>query len=84
MARPSQIEFAGALYHVTARGDRREPIYEDDEGRRSRAPADRAGAQGERDRAILAAHDTGCYSYGQIGKHFGGHFTTVGRVVQAG
>ena len=24
-----RVEFAGALYHVTARGDRREPIYED-------------------------------------------------------
>jgi len=28
MARPLRIEFAGALYHVTARGDRREDIYE--------------------------------------------------------
>ncbi len=30
MARPLRIEFPGALYHVTARGDRQEPIYEDD------------------------------------------------------
>jgi len=30
MARPLRIEFAGALYHLTARGDRREAIYEDD------------------------------------------------------
>ena len=30
MARPLRIEFAGALYHITSRGDRREPIYEDD------------------------------------------------------
>lgn len=30
MARPIRIEFSGALYHVTSRGDRREPIYEDD------------------------------------------------------
>ena len=28
MARPLRIEFDGALYHVTSRGDRREPIYE--------------------------------------------------------
>ena len=35
MARPLRLEFAGALYHVTARGDRREPIYEDDEDRRA-------------------------------------------------
>lgn len=30
MSRPLRIEFSGALYHVTARGDRREAIYEDD------------------------------------------------------
>jgi len=30
MSRPLRIEFPGAVYHVTARGDRREPIYEDD------------------------------------------------------
>ena len=35
MTRPLRIEFAGALYHVTARGDRREPIYDDDEDRRA-------------------------------------------------
>ena len=30
MARPLRLEFAGALYHVTARGNRREDIYLDD------------------------------------------------------
>ena len=30
MARPLRLEFAGALYHVTSRGDRREDIYLDD------------------------------------------------------
>ena len=33
MARPLRIEFPGAVYHVTARGDRREPIFVDDEDR---------------------------------------------------
>ncbi len=33
MARPLRIEYAGALYHVTSRGDRRENIYHDDEDR---------------------------------------------------
>ncbi len=33
MSRPIRIEFSGALYHVTSRGDRREAIYEDDEDR---------------------------------------------------
>ncbi len=30
MARPLRIEFPGAFYHLTERGDRREAIYEDD------------------------------------------------------
>ncbi len=34
MARPLRIEFPGAVYHVTSRGDRREPIFVDDEDRR--------------------------------------------------
>jgi putative transposase len=33
MSRPLRIEFPGAIYHVTSRGDRREPIYKDDEDR---------------------------------------------------
>lgn len=35
MARPLRLEFAGALYHVTSRGDRRENIFEDDGDRES-------------------------------------------------
>ena len=30
MARPLRLELAGALYHITSRGDRREDIYFDD------------------------------------------------------
>jgi putative transposase len=33
MARPLRIEFAGALYHVTSRGNTREAIYRTDEDR---------------------------------------------------
>ena len=33
MTRPLRIEFAGALYHVTSRGNRREEIYLDDKDR---------------------------------------------------
>ena len=33
MARPLRLEFAGAVYHVTSRGDRREDIYLDDDDR---------------------------------------------------
>lgn len=35
MSRPIRIEFPDALYHVTARGDRREAIFEDDQDRRT-------------------------------------------------
>ena len=33
MSRPLRIEFPGAIYHVASRGDRREPIFEDDTDR---------------------------------------------------
>lgn len=33
MSRPLRIEFPGAVYHVTSRGDRREPIFDDDADR---------------------------------------------------
>ncbi|MCH2189833.1 MAG: transposase [Gammaproteobacteria bacterium] len=33
MARALRLEYAGAVYHVTSRGDRREDIYEDDRDR---------------------------------------------------
>lgn len=35
MARPLRLEFAGALYHITSRGDRREDIYEGDADRQA-------------------------------------------------
>jgi len=34
MARPIRVEFAGAVYHVMARGNERRAIYRDDEDRR--------------------------------------------------
>lgn len=33
MFRPLRIEFPGAVYHLTSRGDRREAIYADDHDR---------------------------------------------------
>lgn len=35
MSRPLRIEFPGAVYHVTSRGDRREAIFEDDADRQA-------------------------------------------------
>src|SRR5664279_921923 len=34
MARKLRVEYAGAIYHVMNRGDRREPIFKDDRDRR--------------------------------------------------
>ena len=33
MARPLRIEYCGALYHLTSRGDRQEAIFDDDQDR---------------------------------------------------
>jgi len=33
MARPIRVQFEDALYHVSARGNERRPIYRDDEDR---------------------------------------------------
>ena len=35
MPRPLRIQFPGAIYHLMNRGDRREPIFRDDQDRRS-------------------------------------------------
>jgi putative transposase len=58
MSRPLRIEFPGAVYHVTARGDRREPICKDDEDRHTQlaAPAQATGLSVSRvSRAIAVA-----------------------------
>ena len=34
MARPLRIEFPGAVYHVTSRGNERKPIFKDDQARK--------------------------------------------------
>ena len=34
MARPIRVEFAGAVYHITARGNERRSIFRDDQDRR--------------------------------------------------
>lgn len=61
MSRPLRIEFAGALYHVTSRGDRREPIYRDIADRRSQiAVLDEA----------LARHDADVLAYCLMGNHY--------------
>jgi len=63
MARPLRIEFPGAVYHVTSRGDRREPIFVDD--------ADRQGLL-EVVAQALSRFDAEALSYCLMGNHY--HF----------
>lgn len=61
MARPLRIEFAGALYHVTARGNAQQDIYADDGDRRQFL--------------VLLAHmvnrlDWYCHAYCLMGNHY--------------
>jgi len=61
MSRPLRIEFENALYHVTSRGNRREPIFVDDADRR--AFLDTIGQSMER-------FDTTAYAYCLMGNHY--------------
>ena len=35
MSRPLRIQYAGAVYHVTSRGNEKKPVFKDDEDRRT-------------------------------------------------
>ena len=61
MARPLRIEFPGATYHVTARGDRRESIFVDD--------ADRASLLDVLSRG-LERFDAAALAYCLMGNHY--------------
>ena len=61
MSRPSRIEFPGAVYHVTSRGDRREMIYRDDDDR---------GAQLTVIAQAMDRFDAQVLTYCLMGNHF--------------
>jgi REP element-mobilizing transposase RayT len=61
MSRPLRIEFPGAVYHVTSRGDRREPIYRDNDDRLAQLDVI-AHAMDRFDAQVLA--------YCQMGNHY--------------
>ena len=68
MARPLRLEFPGALYHVTARGDRREDIVNDDDDRSCLLDL-----WGE----ALVRFDAVCFAYCLMGNHY--HFVVETR-----
>ena len=69
MARPLRIEFPHALYHVTSRGDRKEPIFLDD--------ADRVGFLALLDEAC-ERFDAVVLAYCLMGNHYHLVLTTRG------
>jgi putative transposase len=61
MARPLRLEFAGALYHVTSRGDGREDIYLSDEDRQ---------AWVETFAAVCSRFNWVCHAYCLMSNHY--------------
>ena len=61
MGRPLRLEFAGALYHLTTRGDRQEPIFLDDGDRRRFL--DLLGKE-------ISQQGWICYAYCLMGNHY--------------
>lgn len=61
MARPLRIEFPGALYHLTSRGNARQPMFLDDEDRH--AFLDRLGE-------VIESHHWACHCYCLMTNHF--------------
>ena len=61
MARPIRLEFPGALYHITARGDRRDDIYENDADRKSFLSLFES---------VCADHNWVCHAYCLMSNHY--------------
>lgn len=77
MVRPLRLEFAGALYHVTVRGDRREAIFLNDDGRESFL--DLLGLVWVRGAGPLFWNPRDGWRVGVRGSHFGPHFEEKGK-----
>ena len=61
MARPLRIEYPGALYHVTSRGDRQEAIFEDDQDRTAFLNVPRE---------VILRFRWRCHTYCLMGNHY--------------
>ncbi len=61
MARPLRIEYPGALYHITSRGNARQPIYKDDKDRE--AFLELLGS-------VLGRYGWICHAYCLVGNHY--------------
>ena len=61
MARPFRYRYSGAIYHVTARGNERRPIFRDDQDRRRFL---------EKLQALTALHHVPVYAYVLMPNHY--------------
>lgn len=61
MTRPLRIQYPGAMYHISSRGDRREPIFTDDQDRRTWL-----NTLGE----VCDRYDWRCYAWCQMNNHY--------------
>ncbi|MBM2805957.1 MAG: Transposase [Deltaproteobacteria bacterium] len=61
MARPLRIEYPGAVYHVTSRGDRKEAIFDDDQDRTALL-----NVLGE----VVSRYRWRCHAYCLMGNHY--------------
>ena len=75
MVRPLRIEYPGAVYHVTARGNARMPVFEDDR--------DRAGFLDLIEEAV-ERFDWRCHAYCLMGNHYHLLVETVGGDLSSG
>ncbi len=98
MARPLRIEFAGALYHITARGNERRSIFFCDEDRlrflstlnevcerfnwHCHAYCQMSNHYANQNRAMAAAYGSGAYSMREIAAYFAVGRMTVSRAVK--
>jgi putative transposase len=75
MARPLRIEYPGALYHVTSRGDRQEPIFDDDRDRMAFL-----NVLGD----VVSRFRWQCHAYCLMGNHYHLMIEWVFRTIPAG
>jgi AraC-like DNA-binding protein len=81
MARPLRIEFPGALYHVTARGNAGQQRFA---ARPALAKVSRSSvlrSRSHRNEAIRRAHLEHGYGLSEIGRVVGLHSSTISRIV---
>ena len=92
MTRPLRLEFSGALYHVTSRGDRRELVYKDGYDRVARVDilgtvalsfAEYETKYSDWNEGMARAYLSTANTMAEIGKHFGVAYRTVSRAVRA-